>query len=176
MVAHISSSSKECRLVIRPNASMSWRETKTFFVATLIISAVIAVGFTSLGAWLVLPFAGLEMLALGLCLYVCAFKGSRYEMVAITDDEVLVQKGRRRVLEQFKFHRYWARVRLNQSRRGWYASRLKIISHGREVEIGSCLNEEERRGLALDLSQRLGQGGYDRHRYIDLAAVVETRC
>lgn len=36
---------------------------------------------------------------------------------------------------------------------GWYPSRLTIRSHGREVEVGRCLNEEERERLARDLGE-----------------------
>jgi uncharacterized membrane protein len=47
-----------------------------------------------------------------------------------------------------QFHPYWTKVRLEQGRhRGW-PGRLLIGSHGREIEIGAFLNDEERRELA----------------------------
>ena len=52
------------RFVVSPNCALSWRTTKYliwFFAACF---AVVGAYFASLGAWLVLPFAGLELAVL----------------------------------------------------------------------------------------------------------------
>ena len=51
-----------------------------------------------------------------------------------------------------RFHPYWTKVRLEQGRhRGW-PERLLIGSHGREIEIGAFLNDDERHELARKIS------------------------
>jgi len=53
------------------------------------------------------------------------------------------------------FHPYWVKVRIEPgSWRGW-PSRLLVGSHGREVEIGVFLNEDERQALAQRLMELL---------------------
>jgi uncharacterized membrane protein len=141
--------------VIRPNASLSWQDAKTFFATMCTLSMGIALTFYLLGAWLILPFAGLEMAGLGAALYYCAYRAGRVEVVTIHAGVVEVAKGRGKLTERWTFPRHWAQVSLEAPSHEWYASRLRIVSHGRGVEVGGCLNEDERRGLAGELMQAL---------------------
>ena len=142
---------KQQCFVITPNCSLSWRGAKWFFCIALATSLTIATGFAMMGAWMVFPFAGLEMAALATVLYLCARSSARREVVAIDEYSVRVMKGRGTAEEDYHFHRVWARVEVIQSHKDWYPSRLLIRSHGREVEVGSCLCEEERERLASRL-------------------------
>jgi len=137
--------------VIRPNNSLSWRATIWFFYISLAVSLTIATGFAIAGAWMVFPFAGLEMVALATGLYVCARRAMRLEVVKIDADFVTVTRGRSTPEEDFRFQRVWVRVEKQRARINGYPSRLVICSHGREVEVGNCLCEEERERLATRL-------------------------
>lgn len=148
-----------CRFVIRPNRSLSWKGTQVFFACMCAVSFTIATGCALLGAWLVLPFAGLEMLVLGICLYLAACRSASCEVVSVRDDVVEVQKGRRAPQQVCRFQRTWARVNVWRPASGWSPSRLTIRSHGREVEIGAALNEDERESLARELRRVIGWGG-----------------
>jgi len=141
--------------VIRPNRSISWAGTVALFAGVSLVIALIAILFTAKGAWLVLPFAGLEILALGTCLYICACRNAKCEVINIGENYVRVEKGRRQPGTQFQFQRAWARVRLNKSSVAWYPSRLTVCSMGREIEIGKCLIEEDREALARELQQKI---------------------
>jgi uncharacterized membrane protein len=143
------------QFVIRPNCSLSWREAKVFFASMCAVSFTIATLFSLMGAWPVLPFAGLEMLLLGGALYVCALRGRDYEVVTIQGQDIEVARGRRTVTERRTLPRVWAQVRLEPGRHQWYPSRLRIVSHGRGVEIGGRLSEEERVALAGDLKRAI---------------------
>ncbi len=60
--------------IIRPNSSLSWRGNKIFFFMLFFVSFMIAVSFAMVGMWMILPFAGLEMLLLGSALTYCYVK------------------------------------------------------------------------------------------------------
>lgn len=141
--------------VLRPNCSMSWRALVWFFTITCLLSMTIAIGFSFMGAWMIFPFAGLEMLALGAVLYICASRATRCELIEIDDRQVTVSKGRYQPAERLEFERQWARVWIRPSGHDWYPSELLIRSHGREVEVGGFLDEEERQGLAGRLAEIL---------------------
>lgn len=141
--------------IISPNCSLSWQGAKWFFCIALATSLTIATGFAMMGAWMVFPFAGLEMAALAAVLYLCARRASQREVVAIDGDSVRVMKGRRTAQEIYHFQRFWARVEVIRSNNDWYPSRLVICSHGREVEVGNCLCEDERQLLAERLSHAI---------------------
>ncbi len=145
----------QCRFVLRPNRSLSWRGSLLFFFSLLCISSGIAIGLTLLGLWLVLPFAGLEMLALGVGLYVVACRCYECEVISISGDSICIERGRDYPRQQWTLGRVWAQVVLERCPKAWYPSRLLIRSHGRSVEVGRFLQEEERERLAAELTRSL---------------------
>lgn len=118
-------------------------------IATVTIS--IGVFFYIMGLTLILPFSGIEVLALGLALYVCARRGELQEVISIDKDHIIVEQGRHHPERRAVFQRIWAKVVLEQPWNSWYPSRLLIRSHGQQLEIGRFLNEQERQGLAQEL-------------------------
>ena len=151
MVATTSDGNNRHRFVIRPNRSLSWRQTKFCYLGIVIYSLTIAGVFAAFGMWPVLPLAGAELLALGFGMYICAWRCHQKEVVHIEPDKVHVEKGRSQPQQQWSFARAWARVHLVPPAHRLHPSRLIIRSHGREVELGAFLNESERRRLAVDL-------------------------
>lgn len=138
-------------MVIRPNCSLSWRGTVAVFSSISLVSLVIALGFLLRGYWLVLPFAGLELVFLGAASYLTAWRGSLREVISIRGAEVAVERGHRQPEQTRIFPRSWVRIELIRPQHRGYPTRLLLRSHGREMEIGGCLNESERRRLAEDL-------------------------
>jgi uncharacterized membrane protein len=143
------------RVVLRPNQSMSWRALAYFYMSLVLLSFTLAGGLALLGFWPVVPFAGLEMLILGIVLYLVARRGGRCEVISLKSDTVLIEKGRYRPEQSWIFLRIWAKVILEHCPKQWYPSRLLIRSHGRGVEIGQFLNEDERQRLAKELTRGL---------------------
>lgn len=140
------------RFEIRPNCSLSWRGTVVMFYIISAVALVIASGFALIGAWMIFPFAGLEITALAVVFYYCARCNSQCEYVMVDDKSIIITRGRHRSEEEHVFQRSWARVRHEPSGHDWYPSRLLICSHGREVEIGRCLTEQARSDLAGQLA------------------------
>ncbi len=146
------------RFIIRPNRSLTWPQVKRLYLGMVAISLAIALGFTLQGFWPVLPFAGLELLALGGALYVCMLDGCRSDVVDVDANTVRVEKGRRAPSKTWEFHRAWTQVRLARPRAVWYPSRLILRSAGKEVEVGDFLTEEERLQLAKQLREAIHVG------------------
>ncbi|MGC1955170.1 MAG: DUF2244 domain-containing protein [Gammaproteobacteria bacterium] len=156
MVAVTLDNNQDRRFVIRPNRSISWEGTKRLFLVMMLLSMVIAFSFGAVGFWPVIPFAGLELLALGLAFYLCARRCHWSEVVSIRPHCVEVEKGRHGPEERWLFPRAWAKVELLVPFYQQHPSKLVIRSHGREVELGAFLNERERRALASDLRRAIG--------------------
>ena len=143
------------RVLIRPNRSLSWTQAKRFFALMCAVCLSVAGFFAVQGYWPILPFAGLELTALAICLWLVAQRQEIREVVYIGAERVSVSKGRRSVTEVWDSHPAWARLTLKTSRSSWYPSQLVLRSHGREVAIGDFLTEEERRRLAAELDAAL---------------------
>ena len=147
--------SLDCHYIIRPNRSLSWRGTLIFFLLAAVVTLSVALMFALKGAWLILPFSGLEILLLGVCLYQCARKNAECEVVHIGRDFIKIERGRKHVKERVEFQRSWSRINLTESRLSWYPSRLTISSRGQEIEIGASLVNDERLALARELQRKL---------------------
>lgn len=146
----------EYRFVVSPNCALSWRTTKYliwFFAACF---AAVGAYFASLGAWLVLPFAGLELAVVVAGFYLSALAGHTREVIEIAGPVVRVLRGRRQFDEVARFPANWTRVALRRDPTGWYPSRLLLHCHGRRLEVAAKIVEAEREELALALENWLG--------------------
>jgi uncharacterized membrane protein len=143
------------RLVIRRNCSLTWGQTKLAICVIALGPLSVALVLAVAGFWPVLPFAGLEMLVVAWCFYHCARSARECEVVTVRDGEIVVEKGQRRPEREWSFNRHWATVALDRPVGTWHPSRLSIRSHGRTVEIGRFLAEQERVALALELRKFL---------------------
>lgn len=139
------------RFLIRPNCSLPWRDAVRFYLGMVVVSFGIAIAFALKGAWLILPFAGLEMLVLGIALYVVARRTTDWQEISIDADQVDIVE--RDSGQAQSFQRAWVRVIHEVAPVRGHPSRLCIRSHGRSVEVGRCLNEEEKRYLAEQLNR-----------------------
>jgi uncharacterized membrane protein len=141
------------RFLIRPNCSLPWRDVVRFYLGVLLVSFGIAIAFAFKGAWLILPFAGLEMLVLGIALYVVARRATNWQEISINGDRISVIERDSGQEQAQSFQRAWAKVVHERPVIKGHPSRLIIRSHGRSAELGHCLNEEEKRYLAEQLSR-----------------------
>ena len=138
-----------------PNRAMPWHQLIWVYCLIALFSLGVALGFFFQGLTLILPFAGLEVIALGVVLYVSAWRGGSREVIDIADDKVRIETGRTEPAKQYEFERAWVQVVLERSWNSWYPSRLLLRSHGRQVEVGRFLNEQERQGLAKELRKAI---------------------
>ena len=152
-----SQSGEEHRYILRPNCSLSWSSAKLCFAAIAGVTLTVAAAFAFLGLWPVLPFAGLELAVLGYCFYRCAANAQHREVITVGPRLVKVEKGKYWPDNRWDLPRAWAVVAMERHAIRGYPSRPFLRSHGRRVEFGSFLSEEERRELAVDLSRSLGR-------------------
>lgn len=149
--------SKEgCSFTVRPNCAMSWRATKYLVLFFACCFAVVGAYFASIGAWMVLPFAGLELAVLAIGFYFSALAGHRREVIEIEGPVVRVLRGGRQLEEVASFPANWTRISLWRDPSGWYPSRLSLRCHGKRLEVASNVVEAEREELALALENWLG--------------------
>jgi uncharacterized membrane protein len=141
--------------VIRPNRSLTVRQAVQIYAVITLCCLGIAVFYAMHGYWPILPFAGLEVLVLGVAFYLTLRRSGMREVVSVEGEVVKVEKGRETPQESWECPRAWAQVRLERPRIDWYPSRLAILFQGKQVEIGRFLNEMERQELAYELQQAI---------------------
>lgn len=139
------------RIVLSPNCSIRWRDLVLFYIFTCVIALAIGIFFTLQGLWLVLPFSGLEMLALGYCLYLTSRKVYRQEVITLDSDRTRVEKGVQRVHHSWEFETPWLRLVDEPHGHRKRHRRLALGSHGNYVEVGDFLDNSEKDALAFQL-------------------------
>lgn len=146
------------RLVLTPNCSISWRNLVIFYIVNCVVLLAIGLFFTLQGLWLVLPFSGLEMLALGSALYLTARKVYRQEVITLDRRHTRIEKGIRQVVESWQFDTPW--IRLIDEQPGGESRRRRLVlgSHGNYVEVGDFLDNPEKDRLAFTLKDCIIRG------------------
>ena len=132
-------------------------ENQILFAMLAVVSFSIAGTFAWMGMWLILPFAGVEMLVLGIALYICQRYKKYKEVITIDHKEISIVAGYGKKNNECVLRRAWAKVLLLPTT---YKDNptLWIRSHGKQVEVGSCLRLEEKKALVQVLTQNLNRG------------------
>jgi uncharacterized membrane protein len=144
----------EFLLIARRNNSLSSTGRAVVLGSLVALSLAISLAFAFQGAWLVLPFAGVEMAVLFLAFRCIERHAGDFESIAIKGDRVLVERWETGRLSRYEFNRYWAQVVVNQPVPHG-KSILALRSHGREIEFGQHLTDDQRDALAQTLRQQL---------------------
>lgn len=143
------------RLIIGPNASMSPRQALLFFSGMCLICFGIATVFAVQGYWPVLPFAGLELLALGAALLVVLRRNRYREVLWFDGEHVRLECGTvgQGAGLRCEWPRSSTRVWLELGPHPSSPTQLVLACGPQRMVIGNCLTDAEREALARRLKQ-----------------------
>lgn len=112
--------------------------------------------FFLVGAWPVVGFLGLDVLAIFLAFRVNYRAARLYETLRLTPDALEVTRVRPSGKSQsWRFQPNWLQVEIREPPES--DSPLTLVSHGQRVEIGGFLTPEERLDLAQALRRALSE-------------------
>ena len=123
-------------LTLTPNKSSTVQQNLIFFGFLSVICMTFAIGFFVLGATMILPFAGLEILILFLVLKANRNWLNQSEKIELDKLYVKLKKGKNDLI----FDRFLSKFSIVDHKT---KKRIFITSDKKKVEIGSFLNEEE---------------------------------
>ena len=141
--------------VIRPNSTYHRRSWPWVFALLVLVSLSIGIRFAMLGYWMILPFAILDMLAVGLVLWLLTRQSAYVEKVRVDNESVTIRHIQKRNSDQWRFPLSWTRVNLQAPSHPWYNNKLLIGSKGKWIEIGRCLTDAERTELARAIKEEI---------------------
>jgi uncharacterized membrane protein len=119
------------------------------FAALAALVLAIGAGFASAGAWLVLPFAGLEVLLLGAAFVAHARHAADYEKIELESGRLEVEVAQAERV---------ARYRLENARVSMEEGRIVLRDARKQLEVGRHVGAEARAELAAELKKTLIQG------------------
>ena len=135
-------------LTLKRNCSISPAGLAGVFLALALAVLLIGVGFAIAGAWLVLPFAGLEVLLLGAAYLLYARHAADYERIVLESGRLTVEVADAERTARYEMEARRARVCLEDER---------VVLRGarEELELGRHLDAEGRARFAAELQKRL---------------------
>lgn len=136
------------------NCALTPRQVGAFYLSLVGASVVIATVCLLRGAWMVLPFSLIEMLAVGAALLVYARHAVDCERVSLLSDALVIEAvdGDKRSVTRVDSH--IARVVMESRRRGTRDAVL-VVARGERIAVGRFVCERERKRFARELQVAL---------------------
>jgi uncharacterized membrane protein len=135
-------------LTLTPNKSSTVQQNLIFFGFLSILCLTFAIGFFVLGATMILPFAGLEIILLFIILRVNRNWLNQSEKIYLDKLYVKLEKGK----NDITFDRFLSKFSIVDHKT---KKRIFITGNNQKVEIGSFLNEEEIEELIVLLKKKV---------------------
>ena len=135
----------------RRNCSVSPAQLGGLYLSLCLVSLGIGAVFWSQGAVLVMPFVGLELVAVGVAFWVFARHASDGERISLEGSRLVVELESGGRLQRAEFNRDWVRVEPKNGGR----SLIQLSAQGRSVEVGRYVLPELRSALAREIRMAL---------------------
>ncbi len=122
-------------------------------VATLSISFALFLWWFA-GVWMILPFAGLEILCVAVAFWWLELAADDRDCVQVTEQHVKIVSFRRQATRQFVFNRGWLSTELKRDPMGGPHG-IRLLQSGRSVELLEFLPVSEQHRALRELRTAL---------------------
>lgn len=136
---------------LRRNCSVTPAQLGWLYASLCVVTLAIGTLFWLQGAKLILPFAWLELAAVGVAFWAYARHAADREHILLTGRRLVVELESGGRLERAEFHRDWVRVEPALDDR----SLIEVSGQGRRVSVGRFLRPELRPALAREIRMAL---------------------
>jgi uncharacterized membrane protein len=136
---------------LRRNCSVTPRQLGWLYLSLCVVSLGIGTAFWFQGARLVLPFAWLELVAVGVAFLVYARHATDGEKIYLRGAQLVVELENGGRLERAEFRRDWVRVEPKTGD----GSLIEVSGQGRSIDVGRFVRPELRPQLAKEIRMAL---------------------
>ena len=140
--------------LLKRNCSSTPRQMSILFASLCALSVGIATVCWVQGATLIVPFAGLELMAVATALLMYARHATVHESIHLRPGRLTVEHVSGRSVERVEFAPVWVRVEPQHGDR----SLVELSGEGRRIAVGRFVRPELRRQLADELRWALRRG------------------
>ncbi len=132
---------------LKRNCSVTPAQLGWMYASLCVVSLGIGTLFWLQGAKLVMPFAWLELVAVGAAFLVYARHAADGEKISLQGAQLVVELENAGRLERAEFNRNWVRIEPKAGDR----SLIEVSGQGRSVEVGRYVRPELRPVLAREI-------------------------
>lgn len=146
----------ETRIILSPDRSLSWQGNKRVIWILSLVCGGIAVGFTIIaGTWVMLPFAGLEILSLTTALYYVSWKLSYRHIISLTKTTITLEKGVYRPRGKWVWQKQDTQLATSPSNHDWEAPSMQLICDRERISLGDFLGRDDAEQLIAYLKNEI---------------------
>lgn len=135
---------RETLITLEPNRSATRQQTVLFLLLVSGVTFSVALFWAFFGAWLVLPFAGLEIAVLTYVALRVSRSTYRMQVIRIGQDAVVVEEGEFFPVRRWRFLRPEAHVTVLAAQTPMDAIGLHLDDGSQSLEVGRFLNQGDR--------------------------------
>ena len=140
-------------IVLSPNRSASWTQTKLFITVIAIFVAMVAIAWAFAGAWVVLPFAGLEISLLAYLMYRGCYKSYQQQVIRVEPNTITIEQGVHQPVQKVQLCKQGVHLSVIEAETEFDVTRLNLIEQGQQIEIGGFLNQRDTKEALMSLQQ-----------------------
>jgi uncharacterized membrane protein len=131
-------------ITLLPNRSASWAQTRLCLLVICGIMLAIGLLWTSIGAWVVLPFSGLEAALVAYVLYRVCHATYQRQVITFSPERVLVQFGANFPKRSWVLERSNTHLAVTAAAHHLDGPRLNIFDANHSIELGHFLNKNDK--------------------------------
>ncbi len=143
-------------ITLTPNRSATWQQTKWVIAVMVCFVMIIAVAWTFVGAWVVLPFAGLEVGLFAFLMYKVSVFTYTNEVINISNQSVEIESGYKKRRSRHCFPRSSLDVYYSETENNWDLPKVAFCNENNKLIVGEFLNLEDR----IKLKSTLEDAGF----------------
>ena len=141
------------QIVLVQDMALSWRQNFWFITIVSSITITIGIYFTLQGAWMILPFAGIEVVALTGVFFYWYKNNNKMEVLKFNREQLILEQGVTNPEQVQKFERFWLKAELPHHTDQWYITRVILHYRDDSIEIGKFLNADDKKLLVKHIRQ-----------------------
>ena len=138
-------------ITLLPNRSASWGETRLFIFIICGIMLAIGTFWAFAGAWMILPFSGIEAGLVAFLFYRVCLATYHKQVITFSNDSVLIQFGRHFPKRSWRLPLNNVYLALTEPKQKFSPVKINVSDGKQSIELGAFLNKEDKQLALLNL-------------------------
>jgi uncharacterized membrane protein len=135
----------ESIITLSPNRSANWLQTKILIGIIGAFVVLIAIAWSLVGAWMVLPFAGFEVSLLAFLMYRVFYFTYQKQIITIDSQYVTFKSGVYFPKQSRSFMRGDTKLGIIEPEGPYGVTKISLADNNVVVELGCFLNQDDRK-------------------------------
>lgn len=131
-------------LTLQPNRSANWRQNKIIMMVMAAFVMIIAIAWSVVGVWIILPFAGFEVGLLAFLMYRVSYSTYQKQIITIDSDTVIFQAGVYYPTRFYLFNKDKLSVKTIEAQTEFEQTHITLDDGHQVIVIGQFLNQPDR--------------------------------